>query len=220
MTISKILRITTIDSVGTRKKEDGFHVDSSTKAVSVACLVPDFDKALLSRVEEAIRNRQVINRSLFPRETPGFSSVHPRVAIVVTINPRQGKPNISLRRVVIRDKFTMEEANELSEKHKVLCAINAYIRERLGKSLTSSGLIYYLLCQFNSACAMIMDEKNIPRLRCKRDMIHINSGQSVVNKPLRDIISFFNCLQLSTYLRTGQVKFSKKEMEELIYTQW
>lgn len=215
------LKLVTIDQPDTRRREDGFHVDLSTKVISLASFVPDFSLADFEKVKHAFAVEPGgRTESFFPNsavsERFGFTGHETHTGFIVSMAPPYDQAEVTLGTAKVDQCLTYDIAHGFMDINPMLHAVYYYVADEIGFPLSMSDMIRHLSYKLNSACTDAMKRAGVPRLGRRDDRSVVSDGLSWVSTPLRHPSAFINSLQLSSYLTTGKPHFTRKELADLL----
>ena len=219
MSFKKTFAITTIDPPGTTRMEDGFCVNLRYGTINIVSVIPDFQHVPFDIVTETLKesDQEIRRRMFYFPKNRGFVTYEARRALVVKIKYPYVHAIVGIGKAIIRQQLTYQQADEMLQSSPSLKVVHDYTSNQVGKVLDAKNIILHLLEKFNDACASAMKSKNMYLFNRRHGIVTIGKDFGEFNRPLRDPVSFINCLRLVTYLETGLWRFAdKRQLSELI----
>lgn len=209
------IEVTTIDIQGTKKREDGFAVDMTTKDICTVTVIPDWKHCNIDSVVEAAeiqRSKRKHNKHFFDRKESGLSHETPHEVLVLTMKaPDYETAEFSFGTATIRRSYTFEEADACTDDEE-LQAFREYAIKEYGEAVNSDQLVATANWKTNSSVQTAMNNLHIPYLCHHNGKISIRTGYCKINSPIRDVVSLINMFQFSHYLETEKILFTKEEL--------
>lgn len=218
MSIEPILGITTIDDLDTKRREDGFLIDLKTGIIQLATVIPNFSDDAIARARESIFTKHEGRYGVgkyFPREK-GFQPTVEKNALILSMFPPYAKGKVRIGKAVILQKFDSRFANLHFSTDPHLKGIASFVSREIKSPINSGTVVRYLLQKFNSSCAEVMMSMDLPHLFREGGKVSNSGGIFTINKPMRDAVSFFNCLQFVHFLEHNEVAFTSGELSSLL----
>lgn len=222
MCAKKIHHIVTIDESDTRKREDGFYTNSDVGGLAIASYVPDRRSEQIEALTTGLRKNWMRppNDVFYSRARAGnhFCQEMPKKALVCHLNESYSKVSIFGLKVSIGTIYSYAGADAKMTDDPQLQALGHFIYSLGYPTISTRYMIPILMKRFNAECMKVFRDKKIPHLgRNSRREIVIDNGLVTVSHPLRDATAHFNSLQLSHYLETREILFSKDALLELVF---
>lgn len=208
-----------IDQKGTKRMEDAYYVDRTTKEVCIVSIRPNFQLANIQTIMRALHRDMPAkkpNEYFFDKEVLGISREAPTEVFIRYSAPPYTTAIISLGSAHIAKSFSFEEADALKTTDRDIELLYTYAKESGVDCEDSKLLVSFLIRQLNESVMVAMKQERIPYLSHLNGGISMQGGIPRINRPFRDAVSFINAAQLWHWLRGDGVYFPKQELEMII----